>query len=971
MAPSDWEAGVRFRILGSLEVWTGAEWVGIGAAKSRSLLAALLIRREVVSVDQLIGELWGDDPPKSAATQVHGYVSRLRRLLGDGVLMTESPGYRLGLDEGDVDVDVFEELLADGSAEALQSALALWRGAPLSDVVSTGLVAAESDRLAERQLVAWEAWIDAELALGHHAALIGELRHQVDRHPLREGAWHRLMLALYRAGRQAEALQAYQRVRTILLDELGVEPSASLRELHRQLLTGELPAPGPAWVPRQLPAAPPFVGRAAELAELDLAGGVVAITGPAGVGKTALAVYWANLASGRFPDGQLYVNLRGYDQSPSVAPTAVLARFLSALGVARQVIPRGIEDRAALYRRLLAGKRLLVLLDNASGPDQVRPLLPPASCLALVTSRDELRDLDAARLRLGVLSHDDAIAVLVSVLGAVEEAELDELAVLCGHLPLALRIAAANLVARPQQTVAGHVADLREGNRLNELSVLGDRQTAVRAAFDLSYTTLPAPAQRLFRLLGLVPGPDFTADLATALLGAPAAGPLDQLVAAHVVEPGAPGRFVLHDLVRLYAEECADDDPAALRRVFDYYLANASAEPRWLDAEYANLIAIIRHPALRTVSWRLVYALRKYFWVRRLGDDWVAAAHIGLAAVDDETGQAQMRLSLGHAYWCVGEYQQAIEHYTLARAYAQRVGWQLGESSALNGLAVSAGQLGRLEQSIGYLTEALRIDRSQGARDNEARRLNNLGFALQNLGRLEEAAEYYRQSLAVRTEIGDRVGQWTVLAHLGQLHWLLGDFDKSLELGVEALRIGENIGAKQAQAVVHRNIALVHRDAGRYDLARSHAERALPFARDSGDHEIHVGVLTVLGTTLAALGEHAEADRCQSQVLDITSTSGYAIGRVEALIGLADLRIREHRFDEAIAFAGDAVSLARHHKLRVQEGQALTELAAALGKSGRVHEAIERAAEALAVHRATGHRPGEERAVHVLDRLRG
>jgi DNA-binding SARP family transcriptional activator/tetratricopeptide (TPR) repeat protein len=1010
-------------MLGPLSVYDGSGWVGIGSAKSRLLLATLLIRTgAVVSLEQVIVELWGAAPPKSAATQVHGYVMRLRRLLGDRdgrLLITEAPGYRLAVGRQDVDVQLFEShvdkgerALRDGDNERavmlFGAALALWRGAPLSDVDSTQLVADEAGRLTERRLSAWEARTDAELALGQHATLIGELRHHLEAHPLRERPWRQLMLSLYRGGRQAEALQAFQRLRRIFLDELGVEPSAPLRELHQRLLVGDLAAsPAPAWVPRQLPAAPRFIGRADELARLDtLRDKPIAITGQAGIGKTALAAYWASRVRDRFPDGQLYVNLRGHDPNPSVAPAAVLAHFLQALGVVGTDMPRDPAGRAALYRELLAGRRVLVFLDNAGAADQVRPLLPDAaSCLAVITSRDELRELDASRLRLGVLSDADAAGLLTSVLGA-DRATGDavaELAALCGHLPLALRIAAANVAARPQQTIDVHLADLREGNRLTELSVPGDRQAAVRAAFDLSYAALSTSDQQLFRRLGLIPGVDFTPAVAAALMDGPAERSLDRLAAAHVIEPGAAGRYALHDLLRIYAGERAAADPdaePARRRLFDYYLGMARGaagslnpglagiplpdeEPAaefggydealaWLDAERANLTAMIKQAGAAAFSWRLGYALRSYFWTRRTGDEWVELAHAGLAAAQADAsaiGQAGMYLSLGHAHWCVGDYREAIGHYTRARSHCQRLGWRLGESSALNGLAVAFGQLGQLEQTIDHLTEALRIDREQGAGDNVARRLNNLGFALQTLGRLEEAADHYRQSLALRRELGDRAGQWGILNHLAQIHRLLGEPDKALDLLAEALSIGKDTGSDHATAVALRNIAAVHHDRGRHDLAKTHAEQALPLARDSGDHEIHVGVLNVLGESLAGLGEHAEADRRNAEVLEITSQSGFLQGRVDALIGLATLRRRQGRHDVSAELASEALTLAHQHKLRLAEGRAHLELATALVELGRRDHAADHARQALAVQRDTGHRPGEERAIALLDQL--
>lgn len=544
-------AELRFRLLGPLELAVStdsaeADWATIGSTKRRSLLAALLVRAgETVRVDQLVHELWGTRPPDSAATQVHQNVMWLRRAMGDEqgrVLVTDGHGYRLDVTEDQLDVGQFSDLtrrgvasLQDGdpesAADLLRRGLGLWRGNPLSDVPATELVAAAAARLTDRWLDTWETAIDAELACGRHETVVAELIQQVEVHPLRERPWRQLMTALHRTGRQAEALATFQRVRQTWVTELGEEPSAELRRLHQQIL-----APAERIVPRQLPVAPGFVGRAVELSQLG--GGTTVVVGGAGVGKTALALHWGALAADRFPDGQLYVDLRGFDRRPPLAPSAVLARFLQALGVP---VPEGEDERAAVYRTTLADREILVVLDNARDPDHVRPLLPgPSPAEVLITSRDDMRGLVAThgvhRVTLGPLRPDDATELLAGVLGPVD-AEFTELAELCDHLPLALRIAAANLSARPQQTVADLVAALRGGDVLAELSVAGDPTVGLRAALDLSCADLPREA-----LLSLV----------RREISPPSPG-LDQLVARHLVTPHGQDRYTVPPLVRAYA----------------------------------------------------------------------------------------------------------------------------------------------------------------------------------------------------------------------------------------------------------------------------------------------------------------------------------------------------------------------------------------------------------------------------------
>lgn len=543
---------LRFRLLGPLELAVSTDsaetdWAAIGSAQRRSLLAALLIRRgEVVRVDQLVAQLWGDEPPDSAVTQVHGHVMWLRRTLGDeqgATLVTDQGGYRLAIDRDQVDSGEFDDLVeagntalregdAERAADLLRRALALWRGNPLSDVAPTELVTAAAAALGERWLDAWESTVDAELACGRHGQVLAELTQQVEVHPLRERPWHQLMLALHRTGRQAEALATFHRVRATFLAEIGEEPGPELRRLHQQMLThAERP------VPRQLPVAPAFAGRAAELRGLGF--GTTAIVGPAGVGKTALALHWGALAADRFPDGQLYADLRGFDHRAPVSAHVVLGRFLQALG---ETVPDGEEERAAVYRTTLADRRMLVVLDNARDPEHVRPLLPgPSPAEVLVTSRDDLRGLVAThgvhRVTLGPLTPADAGELLTLVLGP---GDFGELAELCDHLPLALRIAAANLAARPQQTVADLVAALRGGDRLAELSVTGDPTVGVRAALDLSCRTLPAEA--------------FAALVGAEIVGDADAGTvLERLASLHLVTPTGPRRYAVAELVRSYA----------------------------------------------------------------------------------------------------------------------------------------------------------------------------------------------------------------------------------------------------------------------------------------------------------------------------------------------------------------------------------------------------------------------------------
>lgn len=600
-----------FRILGPLEVRTCEGWHGIGAPKWRTLLATLLLRPgQAVSMDCLADELWGESPPRGVRKQVSGYVLRVRRMIGDPdgkVLVTRSPGYQLLVSRADLDASVFEELLAAGRAALadgtgpqasglLSEALSLWRGRVLADVRPGPLVAAEVSRLEELRLDTVELRIEADLRCGRPSEVVPEVRRLTTEHPLRERLWNLLMRALHDSGRPAEALEVYARVSGILADQLGTDPGPELRQLHQRILaTGLTPAAVPpgddsletgrpafsvhATVPRQLPVpVRHFTGREDELraldALLDQAAGsagtvaVAAISGTAGVGKTALAVHWAHRVAGHFPDGQLYANLRGFDRGGPPVPAATVIRdFLDALNVPPDRLPATATAQAGLFRSLLAGKRVLIILDNARGAEQARPLMPGApGCLAVVTSRARLTSLAAVEgarlLTLDVLSVPESRELLSRHLDkdrtAAEPDAVDELIESCARLPLALSITAARAADQPRFSLAALAEDLRDASRRLDMLDAWGAASSVRAMFSWSWQQLTDPAKRMFRLLGMHPGPDITARAAASLAGLPpgqAHQALHELAGAHLIAERVPGRYAFHDLLRAYAAE--------------------------------------------------------------------------------------------------------------------------------------------------------------------------------------------------------------------------------------------------------------------------------------------------------------------------------------------------------------------------------------------------------------------------------
>jgi DNA-binding SARP family transcriptional activator len=680
-------AGPRFCLLGPVQVLVHGRNVPIGGAGMRGVLAMLLLEpNQVVPLDRIVDVLWAHEPPSSARTMVQGYVSRLRRRLaavdGGSVdevrIATTPPGYRLEVDEALIDVTIARTLLAEARgapparrAELLRQAQALWRGTELADLGGR-LTAPE---LTELRLAVLEARFDADLELGRHHEIIGELTLLADEQPFRERLVGQLMLALYRSGRRATALDAYQRFAHRAADELGMDPGPQLRGLHLRVLRDDTmllePSPEPVvsprvgvLVPAQLPRAPSgFAGREDELARLAALlpadpsraePAVAVLVGPAGVGKSALAVLWAHRVADRFPDGQLFASLRGFDPRHAPLDAAdVLTQFLLVLGVDPDDVPADLDERAGLYRSILAARRVLVVLDDARDSDQVHPLLPGgSSSLVVVTSRVRLDGLVArtgARVQvLGTLAADAAEQLLENMAGTPAQGRDRELrrrlARLCGHLPLALRIAGARLTGSPQWSVADLVAELAdERGRLSALDI-EDSDTSVRAALDVTYRSLRPEHAHTVALLSLFPGAMIGPYAVAALCGvdvAQARRRLRTLAGSFVVTETSREVFVMHDLVRLHALERAGhelsevDIAAARSRLLRYYLVGADLAGRQLrparpdGPPAAEEFPDVPHPPITSPA---------------AAGDWIAQEWANLLAIVEagpETGQDQ------------------------------------------------------------------------------------------------------------------------------------------------------------------------------------------------------------------------------------------------------------------------------------------------------------------------------------------
>ncbi|WP_367136937.1 BTAD domain-containing putative transcriptional regulator [Saccharothrix sp. HUAS TT1] len=919
MADGDDER-LRFEVLGLLRAVRGGGEVDLGAAKQRAVLAVLLLARNTpVSRDQIIEAVWGDNTPTSAVNLVQTYVAGLRRALEPSraprtpaeLLTSVGDGYLLRVDPTAVDLDEFERgvvaaarLRASGdlvaAAAALDEALDRWRGEPLGGVA--GLFAeVERGRLAERRLAVQEERAELLLLIGRGAELVPSLTTLVGEHPLRERGHGLLMRALCQAGRQAEALAAYREARRVLIEELGVEPGPELRKLQQAVLAGEDPEPerptrpmalrpagdpAPAITPAQLPrVAATLIGRDDELARLDgllaeypQGGLVLVVTGPAGVGKTALALHWAQRVREDFPDGQLYVDLHGFD--PNREPLGageVLSRFLRTLGVPSPDLPVTVEERSALFRTLIADRRMVVMLDNARGSTELLPLLPgPPSCV-LVTSRRRLVGLvahaEARLVELDMLEPDAAVAVVSRVAGrdGTEAAALRRLAVLCDGLPLALRIAAARLAVAPALRVAELVAELDdEHGRLAALG-LEDEDSTVRAALDASRRALsPLPA-RLLALLGLHPGPDVTA-FAVAAMGRVRLGEaqraLDALTAANLLSVNEPGRYGAHDLVRVYTRTLAAELPAAERRdatsrVLDYYLHCAdladgllpvgrgsvpvapehvpvdvpkltgSADAiAWLDAEQANIVAAAELAAAEgwlVHAWQLPYTLSRFFWLRADRTTWLRTTEAALqaaTALGDPAAKFVMLFNLGLALAQFQRMDESLARHREALEVARASGDVNAQARALTTVGDLLQFLGRVDESEASYRAALEVSRAAGSRFAEANAHHNLGMLHLKSRRYDEARTWLSAAVAMYREVGEQCGESTCHTDLAMVLLESGEGAEAVTAARTALSVASAAASPYHQAMAHDRLATVFDRQG-VPGAVAHWQRAL------------------------------------------------------------------------------------------------------------------------------------------------
>lgn len=986
------------RLLGPPEFVVDGEVREIGGPRQRVVLCTLALNaNRVTMMDDLIDATWADSPPPTARSQMHICISRLRKHFGPdgqtGAIHTRPPGYQLEIPPEDLDSLVFTRLVAEGRAhaaanrlveasQALRDGLALWRGPALAGVPSE-VVRRSADVLEQQRFAALEERVRVDLALGRHREVSAELTKLVAQFPFSESLHELLMLALYRSGRQADALEAARRARAVLVEEVGVEPGEGLRSLATAILnrapsldapptvpadparpaggTADRPAArgrevATTLVPRQLPRSiADFTGREGQLGEIKalLSGemdstatayavGIVVISGPGGVGKSTLAIRVAHELEDLFPDGQLYADLSGVTGENDIS--TLLARFLGSLGISGSALPDGLSVRAELYRTILAGKRVLVVLDSADDEEQIVPLLPGSDgCAVLVTSRQRLDGLFGAhQIDVDVFHTEKSMELLTRIVGhdrvSSEHEAAVELVEFCGGLPLALRIAAARLAAKPHWQIATLVRRL--GDQAHRLDEFSHRGIELRSNIALTHDALDGPARRLFALGALIEAPDFPAWTAAALLdtGLDAAEDvLEALVDVRLLDTvrvdGERVRYRYHNLIRVYAlEQLGEligdaDREAALARVLGGWLSLAERAHRkdyggdfcvlhgtaprwhppgepadpvevpadWWESERRALVSAVRQAAAagaHELCWDLALTSISLFEVRGHFDDWRDTAEIGLAATTlagNEIGRAAMLYSLG------------------ALHMSQR----------------------RLDDAQELFAEALRVFRAHGSAHGCALVLRNWAIVDRLQGRHTAMAGKYEESLALMREVGDVVGEAHVLQSLA--HYLLdeGDVERVHRYLDHALVLCRGVGYRRGEAMVLNRFAELHLRTGRIELAKQALHRVVLIVRDLRDRT----------------------------------------GESYALYGLAIVRLREGRTDSAEMTMQHAVALARGVGERMIEGRALHVLGEIALSRGANEVAADHLAAAVRIFAAVGSKLWHAKALVLLSEV--
>jgi DNA-binding SARP family transcriptional activator/tetratricopeptide (TPR) repeat protein len=926
------QPAVRFLLLGPWAVHRGEEPVSVPPGPMRVVLGLMLVSPgQSMSADTLATRIWPTRMPARARPMVHTYIARLRRVLGPQALRTTPTGYRLAVPPDQVDLWQFRDLLGRAAVtesppeqlRLLRAALNLWRGQPFSAVDSEWLQQEVVPRLEEEWFAATERRIDLETRTEHPGAFLPELTDLARRYPTRESLWLRLIEALHRSGRRADALETYQRLRIGLAEKLGIEPGETLQKVHRRILAdgtatsaepaAATPTPAEGRVARQLPHDVANFSSRSELAQLhrlmpairrdeQRSTHVVVLEGTAGIGKTTLAVHWAHQIAPAYPDLQLYLNLRGYGPGEPMSPSSAAETLLRGLGVRSDVIPQGAQERAALLRSTLAGRRVLVLLDNARDADQVRPLFPGADGLVIVTSRRQLPGLSirdgAYRVTLGPLPPHEALALLAAAFGpervAAEQEAATRIVELCAGLPLALAI-----VAERAQRAGGLTGVVRAlvDERLR-VDVFGDGEgdphIDLWVALSWSYRTLSADAAAMFRRLGLHPADDISLAAAAALAGVEegrARQLLDQLVAAHLVRQRQPRRYELHDLVRWYAHEQAQrDEPPrerteAVRRVLDSYLHSAvsadsqlmphrrrdfvaphqppatlpeftdgTAAMAWFEREYDSLRAAATWAGghgWAGHAWRIILSMTTFFERRIPWDDAIELHLRALEATGTENervGEGYVLNALACMHYFKSDSDQAIAYWRRALECFQETGHVRGEAMLLGNLGMIYAERGDHVTAQQYALPALRLCESFGYDRGRALNLDNIGMALCSAGDYGAAIESHLRAQAINRRLGDENSEAMNQHHLGRAYTAAGHYRLALRALREARTRYRALDNARFDALVRIDVGRVLWRTGHGDFARRVWDAAVATLKEFDGphaHEISAAITAI------------------------------------------------------------------------------------------------------------------------------
>ena len=969
--------GVEFRVLGPLEVWDGGQRLSMGGIKQRHVLATLLLdANRVVSISRLIASVWGEDIPLTAEGQVRKMVHDLRRRLrSDRLIQTEAPGYRIVLRDEQLDVRTFELLLVradaamdsglvDNAVASLTEALQLWRGEAFAGLGGP-VVTSAGRRLAEKRLHVTERLIDLRMALGESRELVAELQTLVTDHPLRETLRGQLMLALYRTGRQAEALQTFAETRDALIDELGIEPGPALARLHGQILTNDaelnmsedpgasgrgailaggegLPPVRPAVIPATLPRdLPDFTGRERELAillQVGQAGGdrtpaVVTIDGMPGVGKTALALHAAHLLADPFPDGQFFIDMHGFSElQDPMSSMEGLDQLLRMMGVSGDQIPDDLTCRSAMWRMCLAGRRVSVLLDNVNNLAQVRPLLPGAGgCAVLVTSRAMITGLDGAvRMSLDVMPEVDAVELLGRIIGErrlIDEAQEGRALVqACGYLPLAIRIAAARLNNRPQWSTQYFVDRLRQASRrLDELTA-DDRSVA--AAIELSYDGLPKDHQRLFRCLAVTFSNSFEVYAVANLVDIPLARAetiLENLLDARLLYQPRPDRYALHDLVRNYAvrASAARDDEvdrrAAIRRLLNYYLHTAAAAASRIHPGREEESVPVR--AAVAGMPRLSDQMAALAWFDDEESSLLAAAEYVAAEGMDEHGSRLPRF-LANFLQIRDKLHSHVDLLWNGVAAAQRLGDATLEGRNLSALSAALWQLGECVQAYQYMSNVLAIAVRTGDRQGEGVCLSRIGLLCETTGNYQEAASYLERALTIHREDGNSFEESVALISVCSVNLALGDCEAAEAAARRALTLQRALDHRVYVVSALESLASARLWMGDCESALAHLAEALDIASLIGFHTGVAAVLVRYADTYRCLGDHSDALKYANKVLDMLWTVKRPTIEVEVTNILGAIHLLRDEDEVALAQYRNAAEMAERIGYRIELAKA-------------------------------------------------